>query len=157
MSRLLAAMCAISAAIPGSALAQQVYGPSEGFEGDADTPVPIVEEEPCETQAQEDGVILVCRELTDSERYMSPIPKPVESDRAIIPGLTDPPCWVTNPGPGCIRFGWAPEPAIMVDLSVFPEPLSSEEAAQVVEVESETQTADQHLGERIAIDLSEDD
>lgn len=158
MSRMLATGVLICTASVSPAHTQETYGPVEGYEGDEDTPLPLVEEEPCETEAQEDGAILVCRELTDSERYMSPLPKPVQSDRAIIPGLTDPPCWVVpRPGEVCFRFGSVPEPAIMVDVTAFPEPLSAEEAAQVTAVENEIEGDEARLGERIPIDLGEAD
>jgi hypothetical protein len=83
----------------------------------------------------------------------------VESDRIIIPGLTDPPCWVTNPAAvgtlACIRFGYVPEPAIMVDLTAFPESLSEADAALVTAIEGEAR-ARPITGERVAIDISED-
>ncbi len=145
--------------VPAPAFAQQVYGPSEEFEGEEDTPNPLAEMQPCETQAQEENVILVCRELTESERYRSPIPREVQSDRAIIPGLTDPPCWVTNPElvgtMACMRVGYVPPPAIIVDLTQFPEPLEPADAALVSEVEADPASAAPVTGERVAIDLSE--
>lgn len=158
MSRMLAAGAAISTALISTGQAQDTYGPVEDGGEHEDAPLPLVEEQPCETETQEDGVILVCRELTDSERYMSPLPKPVPSDRTIIPGLTDPPCWVTG-APNCIRFGWVPEPAIMVDVTAFPEPLSNEEAARVTAIESEGDQGGHGtpLGERVPIDLDDDD
>ncbi|QZH76303.1 MAG: hypothetical protein JY451_07140 [Erythrobacter sp.] len=161
MSRMLAALIFASLGAVAPAHAQQVYGPAEEFEGEEDTPNPLQEIQPCETQAQEENVILVCRELTESERYMSPLPKPVQSDRAIIPGLTDPPCWVSNPAAegtmGCMRFGYVPPPAIIVDLTQFPEPLAEADAALVSEVEAEPDSAAPVTGERVAIDLSEEE
>ncbi len=162
MSRNLAILIAGFVLLPASAGAQDVYGPSlETDGGNIDAPLTEVRANPCETEAQEDGVILVCRELEDQERYRSPIPRETQSDRVIIPGLTDPPCWVTNPGSvgttNCVRFGWAPEPAIMVDLSAFPEPLSSAEAAQVTEVEEEPNRERPATGERVRIDLTGED
>ena len=165
MSRCLAAGLALpllAPLLPAQASSQEAeqagtYGPAAGFEGEEDTPLPLVEAQPCETQEQEDGVILVCRELTDSERYLSPVPRPVQSDRRIISGLTDPPCWVTNPGAGCIRIGWAPEPVFMVDLTAFPDDLSEEHAALVHDVEGEPLRERPPIGRRVAIDLSEAD
>ncbi|WP_271078955.1 hypothetical protein [Aurantiacibacter sp. MUD61] len=161
MSRLLVAMCAASAAFSVSAAAQEVYGPLVGTEVDEEVPVTIVEERPCETQTREDGAILVCRQVDETKRYRSPLPREVQSDRRIIPGLTDPPCWVTNPGavgtPSCMRVGYAPEPAYMLDFSTLPEPLASDEAEQVTEVENDALPADNLSGERVPIDLSEDD
>ncbi len=156
MSRILAVGVLFSTTLASSAIAQDTYGPVDAVDVERDTPLPLVEEQPCETETQEDGVILVCRELTDSERYLSPLPKPVESDRAIIPGLNDPPCWVTG-APNCIRFGWVPEPAIMVDVTAFPEPLTTEEAARVSAIESEAATTGPPLGERVRIELDETD
>ena len=138
------------------AFAQAVYGPANEIEVDEDAPLPLTESEPCETEVQEEGVILVCGELPDSERYLSPLPKPTELDRVIMPGLNDPPCWVTNPGPGCIRFGYAPEPVIMIDVTAFPKPLSEEEAALVSEIEGAPDPDRPANGERVPIDLTED-
>ncbi len=158
MGALIVAAALYSAQCSGNAAAQDAYGPADEIDIDEDTPLPASASEPCDTEVQEDGVILVCRELTDSERYMSPLPRPTRSDRAIIPGMTDPPCWVTNPAavgtPSCIRFGYAPEPALMIDVTAFPEPLSDEEAALVSEVEP-VPDADGVQGRRIPIDLSE--
>lgn len=161
MSRILATLIVGLPLISAPALAQEVYGPAEEYEGDEDTPEPLTESQPCETETQEDGVILVCRELTDSERYMSPLPKPTQSDRVIIPGLTDPPCWVVPRGGTCIRFGYAPEPALIIDVEAFPEPLSAVEAALVTEIETVEDEAETAMplrpGRRIPIDISEDD
>jgi hypothetical protein len=157
MSRIIAAMMCAVALLPAAVRAQEVYGPSVEFEGEEDTPNPLEEIQQCETQPQEDGVILVCRELTDSERYRSPIPREVQSDRVIIPGLTDPPCWVVPRGGVCIRFGYAPEPAIMVDVTAFPEPLDEADAALVSEIEADPESAARITGARVAIDLSEDE
>lgn len=162
MSRIMAALFAALCASGSAAHAQQAYGPAADVAGEEkeDAPDPLTASQPCETQAQEDGVILVCRELTDDERYRSPIPREVQSDRIIIPGLTDPPCWVTNPEAvgtlACMRFGYAPEPAIMVDLTVFPEPLAEADAALVTAAEGEAR-ARPITGERVAIDISEDE
>ncbi|MBH5321518.1 hypothetical protein I5L03_02825 [Erythrobacter sp. JGD-13] len=154
-------MCAASAVIPVSAASQEVYGPAVETEVDQEVPLTIVEERPCETEATEEGVILVCRQLDETERYRSPIPREVQSDRTVIPGLTDPPCWVTNPGAvgtsACIRVGYAPEPAYMLDFSTLPEPLASDQVELVTEVENAAPSAEQLSGERVPIDLSEDD
>ncbi|WAT17300.1 hypothetical protein OZN62_10220 [Aurantiacibacter sp. MUD11] len=142
----------------GLASAQEVYGPSDlTTEADSDEPIPLVEAEPCEEDIREDGAIVVCRELPDSERYMSPLPKPVESDRPIIPGLTDPPCWVENRGGACFRFGYVPPYPPVVDLSVLPEPLTEEEAAAVSRVAEKDEPDSQPVtGRRVPIDLTED-
>lgn len=156
--RLVLFLPALLVATPGIAQDQPppAYGPADpASEPDPDADVPLVEAEPCEEEIREDGAIVVCRELPDSERYMSPLPKPVESDRTVIPGLTDPPCWVQPRGGVCVRFGSVPEYPPIIDLSAFPEPLSEEEAAAVSAVEPETQ-AEPLTGERIPIDLSED-
>lgn len=169
MSRHLALMAAIiaaTAAAPLPAMAQRVYGPVDP-EGAApvqtpiDTEVPITSANACETQPQGEGEILVCAELPESERYLSPIPREVRSDRREIPGLTDPPCWVSHPElvgtPACMRMGWAPPPAIMVDVTAFPEDLTEEEKARVFEAEEGAEIARPAVGERVAIDLSEDE
>lgn len=142
----------------GLASAQDVYGPADpADEAESDGPVPLVEAEPCDEDIREDGAIVVCRELPDSERYMSPLPKPVESDRTIIPGLNDPPCWVENRGGVCVRFGYVPPYPPIVDLSVYPEPLSEEDAARVSRVAPEDEPEPPPVtGERITIDLDED-
>ncbi|MEL1251698.1 hypothetical protein [Aurantiacibacter gilvus] len=133
------------------------YGPADrATETDPDADVPLVEAEPCEEEIREDGAIVVCRELPDTERYMSPLPKPVESDRTVIPGLTEPPCWIQPRGGICVRFGSVPEYPPIIDLSAFPEPLSEEEAAAVSAVDNERE-AQALTGERVPIDLSEDD
>lgn len=133
------------------------YGPSDfASEADPAAPNPLIEQEPCEEEVREDGVIVVCRELDEQERYLSPLPRPVQSDRPIIPGLTDPPCWVVPRGGICARFGSVPEYPPLVDLSIYPEPLSEEDAALVTAVEPEERAATL-TGQRVAIDLSEDD
>ncbi len=137
--------------------APRSYGPADpATETDPDAEVPLVEAEPCAEEIREDGAIVVCRELPDSERYMSPLPKPVESDRTVIPGLTDPPCWVEPRGGVCVRFGSVPEYPPIIDLSAFPEPLSEEEAAAVSALDNEREPR-ALTGERIPIDLSEDE
>lgn len=161
MSRSLAVLIAAFVIAPAPALAQDVYGPQEADETEEEPPNVLADAtRPCETEAQEDGVILVCRELEDQERFRSPIPREVRSDRHIIPGLTDPPCWVTNPDSvgtaSCMRVGWVPERAIIVDVTAFPEPLSDEDAALVSEAEEGQEFARPAVGERVAIDLTED-
>lgn len=141
------------------AAAQQVYGPVDIETGaDDDEPVPLVEAKPCEQEIREDGAIVVCRELEEAERYMSPLPRPVQSDRAIIPGLTEPPCWVTQgESLTCMRVGYVPPYPPLIDVSAFPEPLTEEEAAAVSAVEAETAPSNVVTGERVPIDLSEED
>lgn len=161
----LGAMCATFTCWGGTALAQQTYGPVLDDEDEAEAAAPVSQTRQarqCDTQPQDDGVILVCRDLGDDEAYRSPLPAPTASDRTIIPGLTDPPCWVTNPSavgtPGCMRFGSVPPPAIIVDLTQFPEPLDDASAAAVSRVpEEELEGAlPAPNGERIPIDLSDD-
>lgn len=147
------------ALLPAPATADQAYGPVDATSQETGEEQPPGGAEPCRTEEQEEGIILVCRELTDAERYLSPLPRQVDSDRSIIPGLTDPPCWVQPRAGGglCIRLGWAPEPAVMVDLSAFPERLTDEEAKHVVAVEAAALEESPVLtGERVPIDLSED-
>ncbi|MGB3797065.1 MAG: hypothetical protein WA957_12255 [Alteraurantiacibacter sp.] len=139
------------------AVAQSVYGPTDAAtEPDADEPVPLIEPKRCEEDIREDGAIVVCRELTDSRRYMSPLPRPVQSDRRHIPGLTDPPCWTRGLGPpSCVRMGYVPPYPPMIDTTAFPEPLSEEDAAAVSAIETED---DKPIltGERVPINLSDD-
>ena len=59
---------------------------------------------------------------------------PVASDRVILPGLNDPPCWVVPTGGVCIRGGWKPPPVVLIDLDQFPDALTAEEAAGVFAV-----------------------
>ena len=160
MSRSLPVWIVVFVVFPTPTFAQDIYGPSVATAQEVEPALPEVRANPCETEAQEDGVILVCRELEDQERYRSPIPREVQSDRHMIPGLNDPPCWVTNPSavgtPACVRMGWVPPRAIIVDVTAFPEPLSEEDAARVTAIDEEAAPI-ARVGERIAIDLSEDD
>lgn len=162
MSRQIAVFFApgLMAILPFAAVnAQEVYGPTDfASESNSEDAVPLVEPEPCEEEVREDGAIVVCRELPESERYMSPLPRPVQSDRRHVPGLTDPPCWVSNPGPGCIRFGSVPPYPPLIEMTAFPEPLSAQEAAAVSAVPAEDYSEpERRVGERVPIDLSEDD
>ena len=167
MSRQLALFFTFLALGPAPLLpasAQDSYGPGDVETDDArEEPVPLTEARPCadtlgEEQVREDGAIVVCRELPDSERYMSPLPRPVQSDTRHVPGLTDPPCWVTQgESPGCIRIGRVPPYPPLIDLTAFPEPLSEEEAAKVSAVaKSEEPERDARIGQRVPIDLSDD-
>lgn len=158
-----AGLCVL-ALLSSAAAAQDTYGPVLDEEESESAP-PLTETRrtarQCETQTEEDGIILVCRELDDDEAYRSPLPAPTASDRTIIPGLTDPPCWVTNPSavgtPTCMRFGYVPPPAIIVDLTQYPEPLDEADAALVSEIEAPEAAEPTRRGERIPIDLSEDE
>ena len=146
-------------AITAPAMAQEVYGPSDfASEADSDAPVPLIEAKPCEEEVREDGAIVVCRELEEADRYLSPLPRPVQSDRRIIPGLTEPPCWVTQgESLGCMRLGSVPPYPPLIDMTAFPEPLSKEEAAAVSAVETEdARDIETSRGERVPIDLSDD-
>lgn len=138
--------------------AQEVYGPSDfASEADGDEPVPLVEPEPCEEEVREDGAIVVCRELPEAERYMSPLPRPVEVYHNDVGGLREPPCWVTGK-PGCIRMGYVPPYPPLVDTTAFPEQLSEEEAAAITAVEGdEDGQTEVRIGQRVTIDLTEDD
>ncbi len=152
-----AALLSMSASVfPASA--QAVYGPTDpSAEFDTDEPVPLLEPERCEEEVREDGAIVVCRELPEAERYMSPLPRPVQSDRRHVPGLTDPPCWVLGLGPpSCMRVGSVPPYPPLIDTTAFPEPLSEEEAAAVSGIVNERPNAEL-TGERVPIDLSADD
>lgn len=159
LSRQLAAFCA-TIVIPAGAAAQDVYGPTDpASESADDQPVPLVEPQPCTQEVREDGAIVVCRELPESERWMSPLPKPVEVHINDVGGLREPPCWVNKPRPpGCFRIGSVPPYPPLIDTSAFPEPLSEQEAAAVSAIAPEEDARpDPRLGQRIPIDLSEDD
>lgn len=142
--------------LSSGAQAQQAYGPPDpDGEAETDEPVPLAPPEMCEEEVREDGAIVVCRELPESERYMSPLPRPVRSDRRHVPGLTDPPCWVSGgKPPSCIRMGSVPPYPPLIDTTAFPEPLSAEEAAAVSALPAENEDARQVTGERVPIDLS---
>ena len=111
----------------------------------------------CDSEQVDENTIVVCRELPSPERYMSPLPRKVESDRQIIPGLTDPPCWVQGLGPpACIRFGSVPEPAYMVDFSKLPEALEHEVAEKVSALpDDDTRQRPELTGKRIPIPLGD--
>ena len=147
-----------TAALASGAQAQQTYGPADpARRADDDEPVPLVEPETCKEEVREDGAIVVCRELTDSQRFMSPLPRPVQSDRRHVPGLTDPPCWKLGLGPpSCIRMGSVPPYPPLIDTTAFPEPLTAAEAAAVSAVPGEEEGETRVTGERIPIDLSGD-
>lgn len=145
-----------------TAQAQETYGPVLTEDNEDALPEARQQADPCETQPQDDDVILVCRTLEDDEAYRSPLPAPTASDRPIIPGLNDPPCWVTDPGAvgttGCIRFGSAPPAAVIIDLTQFPEPLDAEHAAAVLRVEprdKDDKVPPRPTGERVPIDLTD--
>ena len=72
------------------------------------------------------GAIVVCGRRDRTEEYRSAVRRPVQSDKREIEGLTDNSC-----ASGCVRMGWAPEPAIMVDVTAFPEELDEETATAV--------------------------
>lgn len=114
---------------------QDVYGPEAGFEGDPDTPQSIVEEAACEEGLREDGTIVVCRAVDDAERYMSPLPQPVDPQIRILPGFEPPPC-ENHLLSFCGRFGGSSQPPLLVDLSLVPESLSAEEQALVTRADS---------------------
>ena len=122
-------------AAAGPARAQEVYGPSDEEETDGSAPTSMLEARPCEEEVRDDGTIIVCRELEDQERYMSPLPRPVDGNRGIFvpPDIsTLPPCVHNPPWQFCASgLGPRTQPVPMVDLSAIPEPLSDEEAAQV--------------------------
>lgn len=145
--------------IASGANGQEVYGPSDfASEASGEEPVPLAEPEPCEEEVREDGAIVVCRELPESERYMSPLPRPVEVHINDVDGLRQPPCWVNDPKPpGCFRFGYVPPYPPLIDMTAFPEPLSAQEAAAVSAVSSEAGDSPAPLGRRVTIDLSEED
>ena len=144
--------------------AQDTYGPIDAPAEEAlkETETPPKATEPCEGEAKEDGVILVCRELPQTERYLSPLPKPVQSDKRTVPEIHEPPCWVTQKQGVCIRIGYAPEYPPMIDLTAFPDKLPEEviekiSTAELDEEEQAKRAARHKPGERVPIDLSDAD
>ena len=139
------------------AAAQVAYGPVDDTDVvESDDPVPLQEPERCDEEVREDGAIVVCRELPESERYMSPLPRPVEVHINDVGGLREPPCWVTGETP-CMRFGSVPPYPPLIDTTAFAEPLSEEDAAAVYAIEADTPTASTPTGRRVPIELSDDD
>ena len=137
-------------------LAQDAYGPVEESEFPEAENDPVSATDPCDTEQHGDDVIVVCAPLDEQERYRDPLPPPVASDRVIFAGLNDPPCWVTKASMVCVRMGWAPEPAIMVDTTAFPDKMSEQEIAAIVAVEGERRRSEALTGERVPIDISEE-
>jgi len=91
----------------------------------------------CEGDEFQRDTIVVCGEAgaaAETREHMSVLPLPVASDRVILPGLNDPPCWVVPTGGVCIRGGWKPPPVVLIDLDQFPDALTAEEAAGVFAV-----------------------
>ena len=150
-------------AIPAAAQdsgASRDYGPFDLSETDSDPEDGELRKQakPCDTEPTEDGVILVCRELEEEERYRDPLPAPVASDRVIIRAIERPPCWVENTGGLCLRGGWAPPPVLLVDVAQFPDKLSEEHLAAIVVADAgiADDGAAQATGERVPVDISED-
>lgn len=92
----------------------------------AEQPDPCVEER----AAADPDTIVVCEEKAETQRYMSPIPRPVDGDRG-APRAPDlfgiPPCESYQV---CTRFGNVPPPAIMVDFDALPETPEGSPAAR---------------------------
>lgn len=121
------------------AAAQQAYGPADVEETDGTAPETMLEARPCEEERRDDGTIVVCRELEEGERYMSPVPRPVDGNRGLrLPPdvSTLPPC-IHNPPLQICMSGMGPRsrPVPMVDLTAIPEPLTDAEAALVFRAE----------------------
>ena len=136
--------------------AQKVYGPADlASEPDTGAPVPLQEPKRCDQEVREDGAIVVCRELPEAERYMSPLPRPLEVHVNDVGGLREPPCWVTGKTP-CTRFGSVPPYPPMIDTTAFAEQLSEQDAAAVYAIETDAPAAPV-TGKRVPIDLSGDD
>lgn len=97
--------------------------------------------EECDLDPAQPDTIVVCRELgsEETERVMSVLPSPVESDRHMLPGLNDPPCWVAPRGSVCMRGGFRPPQVVLIDLDAIPEALSAEEEALVFAVEPKSE------------------
>ena len=96
--------------------------------------------EECAPDEMQPDVIVVCRDLTEAEDQtqaaMSPLPAPVQSDRNLIGGLREQPCWIKKtPGVLCARVGARPRQVILIDLDTIPEALTEEEAALVFRME----------------------
>ena len=123
--------------------AQDVYGPSLKVEFDDDVAVVLADPKICEDEVQDSDTIVVCRERIESERYMSPVPRPVDGNRGLMlpPDVsTLPPCVHAPPLSLCPKLGSSPPPVPMVDTTAFPEPLSPQDADRVIAVEAEPGT-----------------
>ncbi len=116
--------------------AQEAYGPEEGFEGDPETPAALAGDVPCEDTVQEDGSIIVCRELEDSDQYLSPIPREVDPKIRILPGFEPPPC-ENHLLSFCGRFGGGGSRPLMIDLDNIPEAVSPEDRASITRADKE--------------------
>ncbi len=93
----------------------------------------------CAVDEFQPDTIVVCGETEDdaeqTRAVMSVLPPPIQSDRNLLGGLRDQPCWIAPRGGVCIRGGWAPPPVVLIDLDAIPEALTPEEEALVFTVE----------------------
>ena len=134
------ALLVIAAISPANALAQDAAGAAATLANQQRGEVINVLSEPdCKRDEFQRDTIVVCAKAEAEEAtraVMSPLPAPVQSDRNLVSGLRDQPCWVTRvPGVVCVRGGFAPPPVVLIDLGKFPDALSAEEAAKVFAVE----------------------
>ncbi len=120
--------------LPGMAAAQDSAEAIE--EQRADMRAAMAEPDCVQDPFQPD-TITVCGETTAEEtrEHMSVLPAPVQSDRVIFRGLTDPPCWIEPRGGVCLRGGFKPPQVVLIDLDAIPVALTPEEAALVSAVE----------------------
>ncbi len=107
------------------------------------------------------NVIVVCRQLGGPYEFQTRDgPRPDLGRTATgAPRAPDvstiPPCGSVAGGVGiatCSRFGSVPPPAIMVDTTAFPEPLSAEDAARVFRADEGERRTAPITGERVSID-----
>ena len=110
------------------ASAQDVYGPSER---EVERGQVRREVRACEDTVQQDGAIIVCRQVENAERYLSPLPREVDPQIRILPGFEPPPC-ENNLLSFCGGIGRPPPPPAKVDLDAIPDALTDAEAAAVV-------------------------
>ena len=133
------ALLVIPSIIPVSAVAQDARAATIADQQRGEVRDALAEPD-CERDEFQRDTIIVCGRAeaeAATRAVMSPLPAPVQSDRNLMGGLRDQPCWVTRvPGVVCMRGGFAPPPVVLIDLDKFPDALSAEEAAHVFAVEA---------------------
>lgn len=152
-------VCAALLALPLPLLAQDSYGPAETAPDESALPS-------CDDIPPDSDTIIVCSELVDPETVMSVIPPEEDLSEGDIPRaplLAPPPCWVTKDKAVCIRFGKVPEYPPLIDMTAFPEQLSEDDAAKVMQAELSPQELQERenraaaIGKRMPIELGDDE
>lgn len=106
--------------------------------------------EECEVDEWQPNTIVVCRKINETRDVMSVLPKPIDPGRMYVPGFEPPPCNGT-----CTKFGWVPEYPPLIDMTAFPEGLSLEEAAAIIEIPAGEETPTQNSARENAAEGSE--